>query len=160
MRLGTYNTGLSPQLFTTGRSKVVLLLEFKFFQVFQIMSFMLHDISATRISFSCSLGPLHFTCSVQGTCSTVTSLIQQLVILLSVINVTLWYICMVFSLDNFTYLLQKLRATTGTCKTGLSPPVILYYWSFQGDTSVVVLNFLCLGIEFLCCLHLMFVFIF
>ena len=31
-----------------------------------------------------------------------------------------------------------LRVRLGTCKTGLSPPVILYYSSFQGDTSVVV----------------------
>ena len=37
--------------------------------------------------------------------------------------------------------LQKLRLTLGSCKTSLSPPVILYYWSFQGDTSVVVLMF-------------------
>ena len=35
-------------------------------------------------------------------------------------------------------------------KTGLSPrpPVILYYRSFQGDTSVVVLIVLCFGVEF------------
>ena len=33
--------------------------------------------------------------------------------------------------------LQKLRVRLGSCKTSLSPPVILYYRSFQGDTSVV-----------------------
>ena len=32
--------------------------------------------------------------------------------------------------------------------------------SFQGDTSVVVLAVLCFGVEFLCCLSLMYVFIF
>ena len=32
--------------------------------------------------------------------------------------------------------------------------------SFQGDTSVVVLTVLCVGVEFLCCLSLMYVFIF
>ena len=31
--------------------------------------------------------------------------------------------------------------------TGLSPPVILYYFSFQGDTSVVVLIVLCLCVK-------------
>ena len=34
----------------------------------------------------------------------------------------------------------------GSCKTDLSRPVILYYRSFQGDTSVVVLIVLCLGV--------------
>ena len=37
---------------------------------------------------------------------------------------------------------QKMRLRLWPCKTGLSPPVILYYRSFQGDTSVVVLNVL------------------
>ena len=31
-------------------------------------------------------------------------------------------------------------------QTGLSPPVTLCYWSFQVDTSVVVLSVLCLGV--------------
>ena len=44
--------------------------------------------------------------------------------------------------------------------TGLSLPVILYYLSFQGETSVVVLIVLCFGVEFLCCLSLMCVFVF
>ena len=39
--------------------------------------------------------------------------------------------------------LQKLRVINL-----VSPPVILYYWSSQGDTSVVVLIVLCLGVEF------------
>ena len=43
----------------------------------------------------------------------------------------------------------------GACKTSLRPPVIVYYSSFQGDTSVVVLIVLCFGVEFLCCLSLM-----
>ena len=43
---------------------------------------------------------------------------------------------------------------------GLNPQVILYYWSFRGDTSVVVLIVLCFGVDFLCCLSLMYVFIF
>ena len=56
--------------------------------------------------------------------------------------------------------LQKLRVRYGTCKTGFSTPRILYYRSFQDDTSVVIHGALCLGVEFLCCLHLMYVFIF
>ena len=36
----------------------------------------------------------------------------------------------------------------------------LYYWLFQGDTSVVVPFVLCFGVKFLCCLYLMYVFIF
>ena len=54
--------------------------------------------------------------------------------------------------------LQKLRVRFGrcTCKIDLSPPVILYYWSFQSDTSVVLLIVLCLCVDFLCCLHLIF----
>ena len=39
-------------------------------------------------------------------------------------------------------------------------PVIFYYFSCQGDTSVVVLIVLCFGLEFLGCLHIMYVFIF
>ena len=56
---------------------------------------------------------------------------------------------------------QKLRVRLWPCKTSLSPPVILYDWSFQGDTSVVVLVVVfCLGVEFLCWLRPMCVFIF
>ena len=44
--------------------------------------------------------------------------------------------------------------------TGLSLPVISYYLSFQGETSVVILTVLCFGVEFLCCLSLIYVFIF
>ena len=47
-----------------------------------------------------------------------------------------------------------------TSKTGLSPPVILYYRSFQGNISVVVLIVLYLGVIFLCCWPLMYVIIF
>ena len=32
------------------------------------------------------------------------------------------------------------------CKIDLNPPVTLCYWSFQVDTSVVVLFVLCLGV--------------
>ena len=57
----------------------------------------------------------------------------------------------------------KLRMRLCPCKTGLSPSVILCYWSFQGDTSVVVL-FVCFFVlvfkNVLCCWHLMYVFIF
>ena len=42
--------------------------------------------------------------------------------------------------------LQKLRVRLGSCKTGLSPPVTLRYWSFQGDASVLVLFVLCIGV--------------
>ena len=55
--------------------------------------------------------------------------------------------------------LQKLMERLWSCKTSLSPKVILYHWSFKGDASVVVLTVLCLGVEFLCCLHLICVFI-
>ena len=47
--------------------------------------------------------------------------------------------------------LLKLRVRLWPCKIDLGPPVILYYLSFQGDTSVVVLFVLCLGVEFLSC---------
>ena len=42
--------------------------------------------------------------------------------------------------------LQRMRL--GACKTGLSPPVILHYLSFQGDTStsIVVIIVLCFGV--------------
>ena len=37
--------------------------------------------------------------------------------------------------------------------------MVSYYRSFQGDTSVVVRFVLCFGVDFLCCLNLMYVFI-
>ena len=37
------------------------------------------------------------------------------------------------------------------CKTGLSPQVIVYYCSFQGDTYVVFSFVICFGVEFMCC---------
>ena len=46
--------------------------------------------------------------------------------------------------------LQKLRVMLGTCKIDLSPPVILYYLSFQVDTSAVDLVVLCLGVKTYC----------
>ena len=41
--------------------------------------------------------------------------------------------------------LQKLRVRLWSFKIDLNPPVTLCYWSFQVDTSVVVLFVLCLG---------------
>ena len=38
--------------------------------------------------------------------------------------------------------------------------LILYYWWFQSDFSVVVLIIFCFDVEFLCCLHLLYVFIY
>ena len=52
--------------------------------------FLLYDFVATRISFGCSRSPLHFTCCVQA--STVTTSLQHLLTLLSVIFVIRWYI--------------------------------------------------------------------
>ena len=43
--------------------------------------------------------------------------------------------------------LQKLRVRLGTCKLILSLPVMFYYCAFEGDTSVVVLLVLCLGVQ-------------
>ena len=62
-------------------------------------------------------------------------------------KVTEWffYYFIIFKLIRVAKL-QKLRVRLGSCKTGLSPPVTLCYWSFQGDTSVVVLFVLCLGV--------------
>ena len=55
--------------------------------------------------------------------------------------------------------LQKMMVRLVTFKISLSPvPVMLYYWSLQGDTSVVILIVLYFGVECLCCLHLMYVF--
>ena len=56
--------------------------------------------------------------------------------------------------------LQKMGVRIGACKIDLNSRVILYYWSFQGDTSVVVPFVLCFGVGFLCCLNLMYVFMF
>ena len=44
--------------------------------------------------------------------------------------------------------LQKLRVRLWPCKINLSPPVILYYWLFQGHTSVEVLIVLYLVLYF------------
>ena len=58
-----------------------------------------------------------------------------------------FFLIMIFSY--FLYItepLQKLKVMLGAFKTGLSPPVTLCYCSFQGDTSVVVLFVLCLGV--------------
>ena len=66
-------------------------------------------------------------------------------------SIYLWFICFTWwSIDELENLYadrttvcfepwQKLRARLGTRKTGLSPPVFLY-WLFQGGTSVVVLD--------------------
>ena len=40
-------------------------------------------------------------------------------------------------IDAKGYVVFQLRARLGACKTGLSPPVFLY-WPFHGGTSVVV----------------------
>ena len=42
--------------------------------------------------------------------------------------------------------IRKIAAYSTYDKTGFSPPVTLCYWSFQGDTSVVILFALCLGV--------------
>ena len=42
--------------------------------------------------------------------------------------------------------LQWLGVGLWPCKIDLNPPVALCYWSFQVDTSVVVLFVLCLGV--------------
>ena len=55
---------------------------------------------------------------------------------------------------------ELMRLRIEPCKIDLSSPVILYYRPFQGDTSIVVLFVMCFGIEFLCCLSLMYIFIF
>ena len=39
-------------------------------------------------------------------------------------------------------------------------PSNFIYWPFQGDTSDVVLFVLCTGVECLCCLDLLYVFIY
>ena len=117
------------QLFTTDRSKAVLLLWFKFIKVIPIMCFMLHDFVATRISFGCSLSPLHFTCSVQA--STVTTCSPCFPLYMFYVGTYVYFLNMIF-LISCLYLcitepLQKLRARFGAYKTGLSPPVTLCY---------------------------------
>ena len=66
-------------------------------------------------------------------------------------------------------LLVKFESLSGrllgnSCSLGLVlsslSPVILYYCLCQGGTSVVVLIVLCFGVQILCCLHNMCVFIF
>ena len=78
----------------------------------------------TRIAVGCSLGSLHFICSVQA--NTVTTLMLTL---LSVIHVILWYLCFMFL--NMIFIIaslymcilepQKLRVRLGACKTSLNP---------------------------------------
>ena len=74
--------------------------------------FLLYDFVATRILFGCSLSPLHFICSVQA--STVTTSLQQLLTLLSVIHVKRRYLY--FTYLNmisllFVYICVYIRAT-------------------------------------------------
>ena len=44
--------------------------------------------------------------------------------------------------------LQKMRVGLEPCKTGIIPSVVLFCFSFQGDTSVVVLFFYVMGSNF------------
>ena len=44
--------------------------------------------------------------------------------------------------------LLQMRVRLGVCKNCLSPVVILYYRSFEGDTSVAVVFVLCLDSSF------------
>ena len=72
----------------------------------------------------------------------------------------LWFICFPWwSIDELENLhadrttvcfepWQKPRARLGSCKTGLSPPVI-FYWPFQGGASVVVHIYLLSYLKFL-----------
>ena len=57
--------------------------------------------------------------------------------------------------------LQKRKVRLWPYKTGISSLLqVFYYWSFQDDTSVVVIIVLWFGVDFLCCLHLMHVFVY
>ena len=106
-----------------------------------------HDFVTTWWLFSCLHCPLHF-CFVQA--STVITLLQQLLTLLSVIFVPCLVYMFNISLLIFHIFLFYVRENhfrhwgRGWCRqTCLSPPVI-HYWPFQGGGSDVVL----------CCLFL------
>ena len=116
-----------PQLFITDCSKAVLLLWFKFIQVIHIMSFMLDDFVATRISIGCSLSPQQFASAVHA--STVTTLPSAYVTCLNLCMICAKHDCFLISCLYLCIIvsLQKQRTRFGTCKTSLSPPVILYY---------------------------------
>ena len=128
---------------------------------------MLHDSMTIWWLFSCSQCPLYFICLVQA--NTVTSLLRQLLILLSVILVQcLVYLLNIFMLIFYTVLFYLKRVTSDIegevggwrRETSLSPQVI-HYWPFQGGGggggSDVVLCCLFLVSEFLVMFHLMFV---
>ena len=55
--------------------------------------------------------------------------------------------------------LRKMRLRLGACKIDLSPQVVLLI-SFQDDSSVVVPFVLCFGVEIVCGLNLLYVFVF
>ena len=55
--------------------------------------------------------------------------------------------------------LKRIYREVNYAHLALRPPVILYYGSFQDDTSAVVLIVLCLGVDVLRCMHLMYILI-
>ena len=56
--------------------------------------------------------------------------------------------------------MENITCTMDDVRGDLSLSVILYYWSFQCDTDVVVLIFNVLGFNFLCYRPFMYVIIF
>ena len=74
--------------------------------------FLLYDFVATRILFGCSLSPLHFICSVQA--STVTTSLQQLLTVLSVLHVYVgtYILYLLTGFPNCLFICVYIRATT------------------------------------------------
>ena len=141
VRLWPCKTSLSPPpththtLFITGRSNAALLLWFIFIKIIPIMCFMLHDFVVTRISFGCSLSPLHFTYFVQAStiCPRLFNSCSQCfpfymfrvgTYVIYFLNMIVLIFCLCMCIIEP---LQKLRVRLWSCKTSLSPPVILYY---------------------------------
>ena len=71
---------------------------------------------------------------------------------IQIIKVVRWHFCQVYKCCEP---LQKMKMGLGACKTGLSPLLIV-------PKSILLLWFklFCFGVDFLCCLSLMYVFIF
>ena len=83
--LFTLDDSLTSLRFTTRTEELT-----KCYEPLQKLRVRLYDFVPIRVSFGCSLGPLHFICSVQA--STVTTSLQQLLTLLLVVHVVRWYL--------------------------------------------------------------------
>ena len=101
------------------------------YQSYSINEFLLYEFVATRISFGCSLSPLHF---IQA--STVTTLPS--IAAHPAFRYTCYTLVPIFYISTHDFIiaclyawisepLQKIRVRLWPCKTGLSPPLTVCY---------------------------------